>query len=258
MKSELDVLIIGAGLGGASLALRLAESGINVGLVAKKPLEECSSNWAQGGISAALGPEDTPEAHAADTMAAGRGLCKAETVNQVVSRAPVCIEWLQKQGVSFTGNENAETPLHLTQEGGHSVRRVVHAADATGRAVMSGLHKPLNNHPNIRLFQDHLVIDLITTAKLGQSGTNRCTGAYALDLQSGRVETLGARALVLATGGSSKIYLYTSNPDTATGDGVAMAWRAGCRVANLEFVPETSKVRDVLKEYGFDRWLAEE
>ena len=236
MRSDLDVLIVGAGLGGTALALRLAASGIHVGLVAKKPLEECSSSWAQGGISAALGPEDSPAAHASDTIRAGRGLCNPDTVDLVVSQARDCIQWLLDQGVTFTGMENEETDLHLTQEGGHSARRVVHAEDATGRAVMSGLRNPLLNNDHIHLFQNHLVIDLITTAKLGLSGENRCVGVYALNLDTGHVETLGARAVVLATGGASKIYLYTSNPDTATGDGIAMAWRAGCRVANLEFV----------------------
>ncbi len=251
-----DVLIIGAGLGGISLALRLAETGVRVGLVAKKPLDECSSHWAQGGIAAAVGPDDSPEKHAADTKIAGAGLCRSGTVDFVVERAPTAIRWLADRGVAFT---MANGHLDLHREGGHSVRRVVHHADDTGRAVMDVLRERLREASAVTLLEDHFAIDLITAKKFGLSSDgrggsgsgsvapaheaaagasdrDRCLGAYALDNAAGRVVTLAADTVVLASGGASKVYLYTSNPDTSTGDGIAMAWRAGCRVANLEFV----------------------
>jgi len=227
--------VIGAGLGGMSVALRLAERGRRVALLAKKGLETSASCWAQGGISAALGPDDSPALHVADTMNAGAGLCHADTVEFVADRGPASIRWLEQQGVRFTRTEDGAS-LHLTREGGHSRRRVVHAADATGRAIVDALAARVRDHAGIALLDGQLAIDLITTSKLGVAGTNRCLGAYALDRHSGRVVTHRAQAVVLATGGASKTYLYTTNPDTSTGDGIAMAWRAGCRVANLEFV----------------------
>ncbi|MFQ5635980.1 MAG: L-aspartate oxidase, partial [Gammaproteobacteria bacterium] len=236
-EGSFEILIIGAGLAGMSLALRLAESGRDVGLIAKGPLDESSSNLAQGGIAAAVGPEDSPAAHARDTISAGGGLCKPETVDYVVSRGPECIAWLTDRGVDFTRtNTDGDRPLHLTREGGHSRRRVVHSADATGRAVMSRLREQVAANPRISILTDRIVIDLITGAKLGASTRDRCLGAYALDRRTNAVCTLAARIVVLATGGASKVYMYTSNMDTATGDGIAMAWRAGCRAANLEFV----------------------
>ena len=221
-----------------SLALRLAESGHDVCLLAKGPLTESASTYAQGGIAAAVGPDDSPAQHARDTLIAGAGLCNPETVEFVVSRGPESIGWLVERGVEFT--ERDADGLHLTQEGGHSWRRVVHAADATGLAIMAALWKSVDAEPGITVLTDRIVIDLITTAKLegdaADPAANACVGAYALDVESNRVETLAARAIVLATGGASKVYLYTSNMETASGDGIAMAWRAGCRVANLEFV----------------------
>jgi L-aspartate oxidase len=232
-KTNFEVLIIGGGLAGMSLALRLAESGKTVGLVAKMPLKESSSNWAQGGIAAAVSPQDSPEAHAEDTLTAGAGLCNPEVVDFVVKRGPECIEWLMDRGVVFTRDRDA---LHLTREGGHSKRRVVHSADATGHAIMTALEEKIDAHPQIHLLLDQIVIDLITATKVGAIEDNRCLGAYALNRQDNEITTLSADVVVLATGGASKVYLYTSNMDTATGDGIAMAWRAGCRVANLEFV----------------------
>ncbi|MDJ0928859.1 MAG: L-aspartate oxidase [Gammaproteobacteria bacterium] len=236
-RANYDVLIIGAGLGGTALALRLADAGHRVGLLSKKDPRDSSSNWAQGGIAAAIGPDDTPQLHAHDTNIAGAGLCNQETVELVTERGPDCIAWLQDRGVRFTQEaDGADAGLHLAREGAHSQRRVVHAADATGRAVMAALLPLVQAHQNIEVLDDLLAIDLITTRKLDPTLENRCIGAYALDRQSGHVRTLQAQIVVLATGGASKVYLYTTNPDTSTGDGIAMAWRAGCRVANLEFV----------------------
>ncbi len=229
------VLVLGGGLAGLTVALRLADSGIHVGLVAKRSLDDGSSYYAQGGIAAVFGKDDSIESHIQDTINAGAGLCHRETVEFAVNRGPGCVEWLIEQQVPFT-REAAGNELHLTQEGGHSHRRVVHATDATGKAVMRTLEDKARRHPNIRLFEQHIAVDIITSAKLGYPGPNRSLGIYALDKTSGKVVTLTAQTVVLATGGASKVYLYTSNPDTSTGDGIAMAWRAGCRVANMEFV----------------------
>ncbi len=231
----IDVLVIGAGLGGMSVALRLASSGHRVALMAKKGFEESSSWRAQGGIAAAMAPDDTPGLHVEDTLVAGDGLCHRDAVEWVAGHAPDCVRWLEAQGVLFTRSRDGGG-LHLTREGGHSRRRVVHAADASGRAIVEALAARVRATANITILDGEIAVDLITTAKLGASGTNRCLGAYALDRSSGHVVTHPARAVVLATGGASKTYLYTTNPDTSTGDGIAMAWRAGCRVANLEFV----------------------
>lgn len=233
-QADYDVLILGAGLGGTALALHLADAGCKVGLLAKRGADQSSSNWAQGGIAAAMSDEDSAAAHAEDTLAAGGGLCHRDTVELVTSRGPGCVRWLQQSGVEFTLQDDGE--LHLTQEGGHSHRRVVHAADATGQAVMRVMNARAAAHPSIDLRSDLLAIDLVTTRKLELTDENRVLGAYVLDREAGEVRTLAARAVVIATGGASKIYLYTTNPDTSTGDGIAMAWRAGCRVANLEFV----------------------
>ena len=232
-----DVLVIGGGLGGLAAALRLADSGLSVCILRKRPSAESSSAWAQGGIAAAIDPEDSPVQHAADTHTAGAGLCKTETVDFVVGKAPGAIRWLIDQGVQFTPvDDSRPDDLHLTREGGHSRRRVVHTTDATGDAVISQLATRAEAHAGIRLLDDRIGIDLITTEKLRLPGRNRCVGAYALNRGTGRVEAVAARAVVLATGGAAKVYLYTTNPDTSTGDGIAMAWRAGCRVANMEFV----------------------
>ena len=233
-----DVLIIGSGLAGMSLALRLAETQ-KVALLTKHELLDAASAWAQGGIAAVLGDDDSPENHIRDTHIAGAGLCKDEAVRFVVENGKRAVEWLVQQGVPFTRDENNHRELHLTREGGHSHRRIAHADDMTGRAVQKTLVSQLKEHPNIEVLEHHIVVDLITDKRLKRAGpdkVNRCYGAYALNNKNGRVLTINARFTALATGGAGKVYLYTTNPDVATGDGVAMGWRAGCRVANMEFM----------------------
>ncbi|MCU0834204.1 MAG: L-aspartate oxidase [Chromatiaceae bacterium] len=231
-----DVLIIGSGAAGLSLALRL-DPRLSVALVSKRELTEGSTLYAQGGISAVLAANDSVESHVQDTLGAGAGLCDRRIVRLVVEQGPEAIRWLLDQGVRFTRDEGADEAggYHLTREGGHSHRRVIHAADSTGRELETTLEGRVRERPKLRLFEHHIAVDLISTRKLGQ-GNGRCVGAYLLDRKSGQVGTYRARFVVLATGGASKVYLYTSNPDVATGDGIAMAWRAGCRVANMEFM----------------------
>ncbi|MEO5354646.1 MAG: L-aspartate oxidase [Magnetococcus sp. XQGC-1] len=231
-----DFLILGGGIAGLDLALRLAGNG-TVAVLTKTEAGESNSQHAQGGIAAVLDPADRPEAHIADTLTAGAGLCHPETVDFVVRNGSRAIRRLIDLGVAFT--RGGDGSYHLTREGGHSARRVVHTADATGKAVMEILLERVNQHPNIRLYQNQIAVDLITAHKVGRfvpGQPNRCYGAYVLDIPSTRVLTYQARFTILATGGAGKVYLFTSNPDTATGDGIAMAYRAGCRVANMEFI----------------------
>jgi L-aspartate oxidase len=232
-----DVLIIGSGLAGMSLALRLAQANPpqRVALLTKHDLLDAASAWAQGGIAAVLAGDDSTDDHVHDTHVAGAGLCDDRAVRFVVEHGKEAVEWLVAQGVPFDRDETNQTELHLTREGGHSHRRIVHAADATGRAVQKTLVEQLKSHPNIEVLEHHIAVDLITGRRLGRAD-RRCHGAYVLNNRTGVVKTLGARATVLATGGAGKVYLYTTNPDIATGDGVAMGWRAGCRVANMEFI----------------------
>ncbi|MFL6624180.1 MAG: L-aspartate oxidase [Sulfurifustaceae bacterium] len=238
---EADVLVIGSGVAGLSLALRLADRA-QVTVLSKGTVSEGSTLYAQGGVAAVVDQrDDSFEAHVKDTLRAGAGLCHIDAVEQVVHNGPETIAWLRSLGVPFTTEpgaktEDGTTELHLTREGGHSHRRVVHADDATGRAIETTLVRRARAHPGISLLEHHLAIDLITSAKLGLSGPNRCWGLYTLDKKSGEVRAVSARIVVLATGGASKVYLYTSNPDTSTGDGIAIGWRAGCRVANMEFM----------------------
>ncbi|MDD1650104.1 MAG: L-aspartate oxidase [Methylococcaceae bacterium] len=231
-----DVLIIGSGASGLSLALRIAER-TRIAVISKTSLLESNTLYAQGGISAVLDAEDSIESHIKDTLEAGAGLCDPATVRLVVSQGKACIDWLLKQGVPFTEveSDNGEHHLHLTREGGHTHRRVVHAADATGRAVETSLEQQVRQHANIQLFEYHNAIDLITGERLGLTDRG-VLGAYVLNGKSHRVETFRARYVVIASGGASKVYLYTSNPDIATGDGIAMAWRAGTNIANMEFI----------------------
>jgi L-aspartate oxidase len=231
-----DVLVIGSGLAGMSAALHLAAH-CKVALVTKHELLDGASSWAQGGIAAVMEGSDSVEDHIRDTLVAGAGLCRPDAVRFVVERGRRSVEWLMAQGVPFTRDDANQDELHLTREGGHSHRRIVHAADATGSAVQKTLVGQVKSHPNIEVLEWHIAIDLITSRKLGDSrGPNRVWGAYALDIKAGGVKTLAARHTVLASGGAGKVYLYTTNPDIATGDGVAMGWRAGAPVANMEFI----------------------
>jgi L-aspartate oxidase len=226
-----DAIVIGSGLAGQSLALRLAETH-RVALVTKRLIDDSATNWAQGGIAAVLDDTDSIESHIQDTFTAGAGLCDPVATRFVVEHGREAIDWLIEQGVPFTRDDSG---YHLTREGGHSARRVIHVADATGASVQQTLSRKVRQHPNIEVLERHIVVDLITGAKLGLK-TQRCWGAYVLDIDSDQVLTLSAPNTIIASGGAGKSYLYTTNPDTATGDGIAMAWRAGCRVANLEFI----------------------
>ena len=229
-----DVIIIGSGLAGSTLALQLADRK-KVALLTKKSLLDGASDWAQGGIAAVLTDDDSIAAHVQDTLVAGAGLCDEAVTRFVVEHGKEAIEWLVSQGVPFTRDSANKTGFHLTREGGHSRRRIVHAADATGHAVQTTLSDKIRAHPNITVLENHIAIDLITGAKL-KLPDNRCYGVYALDTQTGHVKTFAAAQTVLANGGAGKVYLYTTNPDVATGDGISMGWRAGCRVANMEFI----------------------
>ena len=229
-----DVIILGSGAAGQSLALRLADR-LRVALVTKRSLADSASNWAQGGIAAVLDATDSVEAHIADTFNAGAGLCDPEATRFVVENGRRSIEWLIERGVPFTREDASDIGYHLTREGGHSHRRIIHAADATGAAVQATLSEQVTSHPNITVLDNHIAVDLIRGERVGRPELG-CVGCYVLDLSAGEVLTLSARATVIATGGAGKVYLFTTNPDVVTGDGIAMAWRAGCRVANMEFI----------------------
>jgi L-aspartate oxidase len=229
-RNRHDVLIIGSGAAGLAAALHLSPNA-RIAVLSKDQLDSGSTDWAQGGIAAVTDPADSEYEHVQDTLHAGAGLCREKTVWHVVCHAREAIAQLIRWGVAFDRDGNG---FHLTQEGGHSFRRVLHVADATGHAVSSNLIREARQSGNIELFANHVAIDLITTAKLG-SATNQCVGAYVYNQQTDHVEVFEAPCVILATGGASKVYLYTSNPDGSTGDGIAMAWRAGCRVANMEF-----------------------
>lgn len=227
-----DILIIGAGAAGLTLALQLAHSA-KVAVLSKNAITEGSTPHAQGGIAAVLDDEDSIESHISDTLIAGAGLCHEDAVRFTIENSKDAIEWLINQGVNFTKEPQSEA-YHLTKEGGHSHRRIIHSADATGKAVHSALVERIYEHNNIEIFEQHIAINLISQADVG-SRKLRCTGAYVLNQTIDCVQTFNARVVILATGGASKAYLYTSNPDSVCGDGIAMAWRAGCRVANMEF-----------------------
>lgn len=231
-----DVLIVGSGAAGLSLALRLAQH-CKVTVLSKGPLSEGATFYAQGGIAAVYDETDTIASHVNDTLIAGAGLCDKEAVEFITSNARHCVQWLIDQGVLFDTevNPQGEEHYHLTREGGHSHRRILHAADATGKEVETTLVGKAGTHPNICVMERRNAVDLIISNKIGLPGTRRVVGAYVWNREREQVETYRARTVVLATGGAAKVYQYTTNPDISSGDGIAMAWRAGCRVANLEF-----------------------
>ncbi|AVG78597.1 L-aspartate oxidase [Pantoea ananatis] len=233
---QCDVLIVGSGAAGLSLALRLAEH-YQVTVLSKAQVNEGSTLYAQGGIAAVFDETDSIDSHVEDTLIAGAGLCDRAAVSFVASNARHCVQWLIDNGVAFDTDPQAagEMRYHLTREGGHSHRRILHSADATGREVETTLVGKALHHPNIRILERTNAVDLILSDKLGLPGPRRVTGAWIWNRNRERVETCRARGVVLATGGAAKVYQYTTNPDIASGDGIAMAWRAGCRVANLEF-----------------------
>ncbi|QIC66748.1 L-aspartate oxidase [Acinetobacter schindleri] len=227
-----DVIIVGSGGAGLSLALSLPEH-FNIAVLAKSTLTDASTFYAQGGVAAVLDEMDSLEQHIDDTMIAGAQLCEMDAVKQTVEGGKPSVDFLLKHGVQFTLDEQEQ--LHLTREGGHSQRRIIHAADATGRAISTTLVQRAQEKQNIHIFENYIAIDLICSKKLGHAGENRALGLYALDEHTEQVHTFLAPFTALACGGAMKAYLYTSNPDIATGDGIAMAYRAGCRVANMEF-----------------------
>lgn len=229
-QHEYDILIIGSGAAGLTLALKLAPTA-NIAVISKGRLTSGSTWLAQGGVAAVIDEEDVEQNHAADTLSAGSFLSHNKAVNFTVEHARESIEWLESQGVPFS-KENGQ--LHLTKEGGHSHRRIIHAADATGKAILETLIEKAKAEPSITLIEQSVAIDLITRRKLNLPN-NKCLGAYVLNINTGEISVFKAKQTILATGGASKAYLYTSNSDGASGDGIAMAWRAGCRVANLEF-----------------------
>ena len=236
---QFDFLVLGSGIAGLSFALKVAPRG-RVAIITKKGSAESNTNYAQGGIAAVTSREDSFEMHVRDTLAAGAGLCKEAVVRTIVEEGPARVAELIELGMKFSERdapgEDGGRQLDLGKEGGHSKRRILHAQDVTGREIERALLAAVARQPNITVFENHFAIDLITTAKLGVAGANRCLGVYALDKNGGRVGTFCAPVVMLATGGCGKVYLYTTNPDIATGDGVAMAFRAGAPVANMEFI----------------------
>jgi len=236
---QFDFLVLGSGIAGLSFALKVAPRG-HVAIVTKKDRAESNTNYAQGGIAAVTSKEDSFELHVRDTLTAGAGLCHEKVVRTIIEEGPARIAQLIELGMQFSEREipraHGARELDLGKEGGHSKRRILHAQDVTGREIERALLHAISQQPNIEIFENHFAIDLITSQKLGYGGANRCLGAYVLDKKAGQVETVAASATLLATGGCGKVYLYTTNPDIATGDGVAMAYRAGAGVANMEFI----------------------
>ncbi len=237
-EHQCDVLVVGSGAAGLSLALRIAKH-CKVIVLSKGPRSEGATYYAQGGIAAVFDESDSIDSHVQDTLIAGGGICEEDTVRFIAEHAKECVQWLIDGGVPFDkeedSNDGEDSPrYHLTREGGHSHRRILHAADATGMAMQTSLQDNAHNHPNISIFERYNALDLITEDKVG-GDKNKVIGAYVWNRNAEHVESVRAKYVVLATGGSSKVYQYTSNPDVSSGDGIAIAWRAGCRVANLEF-----------------------
>jgi L-aspartate oxidase len=241
MRIESDFLVIGSGIAGLSYALQAANHG-SVAIVTKRDISESATKYAQGGIASVFSAEDSFDAHIEDTMVAGAGICHEDVVRMVVEEGPQTIRNLIEWGVKFTTNE-AGADYDLTREGGHSARRILHAEDITGREIERALVEAVRQHPNVQVYEHHIAIDLITAAKVErrsaercQTEPNRCLGAYALDINGGQVIAFSSKITLLASGGAGKVYLYTCNPDVASGDGVAMAYRAGASIANMEFM----------------------
>jgi L-aspartate oxidase len=234
-QNNCDVLIIGSGAAGLTLALHLAKNA-DVVILSKGPLNEGSTFYAQGGIAAVFDENDSVASHVADTMIAGAGLCDEKAVQYTAENAKACLDWLIEQGVTFDKEASEQgQKYHLTREGGHSHRRILHSADATGKVIQTTLADRVRQHSRIRIFERYNAIDLICESHEQEGKSKQCIGAYIWNRNSEKVESIYAQKTILATGGASKVYQYTSNPDVASGDGIAMAWRAGCRVANMEF-----------------------
>jgi L-aspartate oxidase len=241
MRIESDFLVIGSGIAGLSFALQAANHG-SVAIVTKRDISESATKYAQGGIASVFSAEDSFDAHIEDTMVAGAGICHEDVVRMVVEEGPQTIRNLIEWGVKFT-TSGAGADYDLTREGGHSARRILHAEDITGREIERALVAAVLQHPNVQVYENHIAVDLITTAKIERlnlercrTEQNRCLGAYALDNNGGQVKTFASKITLLASGGAGKVYLYTCNPDVASGDGVAMAYRAGATIANMEFM----------------------
>ncbi len=231
-----DFVVIGSGIAGLSFALKAAQHG-SVVVITKRKGADSNTAWAQGGVACVTSDEDSFELHVRDTLEAGAGLCDEAAVRTIVTEGPARIQELINLGLHFDERENAgHRELDLGREGGHSKRRVLHVQDVTGKEIEQTLLRELGRAPNVDLLENHMAVDLITAGKLGFAAQDRCLGAYVLDEGSGQVETIRSDRIVLATGGCGKVYLYTTNPDIATGDGVAMAWRAGAAISNMEFV----------------------
>jgi L-aspartate oxidase len=236
--NQFNYVIVGSGSAGLTFALKAAEQG-SVAIVTKRSRSDSNTAWAQGGIACVTSDEDSMELHVRDTLVAGDGLCNEEVVRTILKEGPACIAELVSCGMDFDKrtNENGKNELDLGKEGGHSKRRILHARDRTGFEIEQTLIAAVLRHPNITLLENHMAVDLITTEKLGEkNGSIRCVGLYVFDEKKECVETIRTDVTVLATGGCGKVYLYTTNPDIASGDGIAIAWRAGAAIANMEFM----------------------
>jgi L-aspartate oxidase len=234
-QKNFDFLVIGSGMAGLTFALKTARFG-TVAIITKKQRAESNTNYAQGGIAAVMADDDSFELHVSDTLNAGAGLCREDVVRIIVGEGPALVRELIELGVRFTAGETPDQQFDLGREGGHTKRRILHAGDITGREIERALLRAVASEPNITVFEDVLAVDLITSRKLRPDGPNRCFGCYALNEKTKEVEVFAAANTLLATGGCGKVYLYTSNPDIASGDGVAMAYRAGATIANMEFI----------------------
>ena len=234
-QKNFDFLIIGSGMAGLTFALKTARLG-TVAIITKKQRAESNTNYAQGGIAAVMADDDSLDLHVIDTLKAGAGLCKEDVVRTIVGEGPALVRELIELGVHFTAGDTPDQQFDLGREGGHSKRRILHAGDITGREIERALLHAVASHPNISVFENVLAVDLITSKKLKLAGPHRCLGCYALNDKTNEVEIFAAPNTLLATGGCGKVYLYTSNPDIASGDGVAMAYRAGASIANMEFI----------------------